>query len=167
MSEEKNGGAEQPKPPAQPQMKILAQYIRDMSFENFVVRGAMTGEMKPQVEVTVGLDSRKRGDDGHFEVLQKYKVSAKAQGSDEMMFLLEIEYGGIFQIAGVPDEQLHPYTLIECPRMLFPYVRRIVGDITRDGGFPAVSMESIDFVALYRSEMQRRAQAEAANKKPA
>ena len=77
------------------------------------------------------------------------------------MFLLEIEYGGIFQIAGVPDEQLHPYTLIECPRMLFPYVRRIIGDITRDGGFAPLNIDSVDFVQLYRQELQKRVQANA------
>ena len=72
------------------------------------------------------------------------------------MFLLELEYGGIFHIENLPEDQLHPYLMIECPRMIFPFLRRIVSDITRDGGFPPVNLEPIDFMALYRSEIQRR-----------
>ena len=67
-----------------------------------------------------------------------------------------MEYGGIFQIGGVPDEQMHPFLLIECPRMLFPFLRRIVSDITRDGGFPPLNLENIDFLQLYKREAARR-----------
>jgi preprotein translocase subunit SecB len=77
------------------------------------------------------------------------------------LFLLEVEYAGIFHIENVPDEQMHPFLLIECPRMLFPFLRRVVSDVTRDGGFPPLNLETIDFLALYRSEMTRRAEAEA------
>ena len=79
-----------------------------------------------------------------------------AKEGGEQFFLLEIEYMGVFRIAGVPEEQLHPFLLIECPRMLFPFVRRIVADVTRDGGFPPLNLENIDFVALYRNEIARR-----------
>lgn len=72
------------------------------------------------------------------------------------MFLLELEYGGIFQIENLPDDQLHPYLMIECPRMIFPFLRRVVSDVTRDGGFPPLNLETIDFVALYKAEIQRR-----------
>ena len=74
--------------------------------------------------------------------------------------VLELEYGGIFQVSGVQEDQLHPYLLIECPRMLFPFMRRIVSDVTRDGGFPPLNLEYIDFVQLYKNEVLRR-QAEA------
>ena len=84
--------------------------------------------------------------------------------SGEPLFLFEIEYAGVFQISGVPDEQLHPYLLIECPRITFPYLRRIVSDVTRDGGFPPLNLEQIDFLQLYRNELQRRAQAQQAQK---
>jgi len=76
--------------------------------------------------------------------------------------LLELDYGGIFHIEGIPDDQLHPFLLIECPRMLFPFARRIVSDVTRDGGFPPLNLENIDFVQLYRQELLRRQQAAAA-----
>jgi len=79
------------------------------------------------------------------------------------LFALEIDYVGIFDIQDVPEDQLHPFLLIECPRMIFPFLRRIVSDVTRDGGFPPLNLETIDFVALYRNEIARR-QAEAAQK---
>jgi len=78
---------------------------------------------------------------------------------------MELDYTGVFQVENVPDDQLHPFLMIECPRMLFPFLRRIVSDVTRDGGFPPLNLENIDFLALYRSELARRAQEEAAGKK--
>jgi len=145
----------------QPNMNILAQYIRDMSFENILSQKGITGEVNPDVQVQVNLDARKRTVENQFEVVIKLKVSSKNKETEQNLFLLELEYGGIFQVTGVPDEQLHPYLLIECPRMLFPYLRRIVSDITRDGGFPALNLDNIDFLALYRAEIARR-QAETA-----
>jgi preprotein translocase subunit SecB len=76
------------------------------------------------------------------------------------LFVLELEYSGVFQIDGVPEEQMHPYLLIECPRITFPFVRRIVSDVTRDGGFPPLNLETIDFLALYRAELARRVEAD-------
>jgi preprotein translocase subunit SecB len=76
-----------------------------------------------------------------------------------------VEYGGVFHVENLPDEQLHPYLMIECPRMIFPFLRRIVSDVTRDGGFPSLNLDTIDFMALYRNEVQRRV-AEKEKKKP-
>ena len=146
----------QPQQPVQPNMNILAQYIRDMSFENILSQKGISGEVNPDVQVQVNLDARKRTVENQFEVVIKLKVSSKNKETEQNLFLLELEYGGIFQVTGVPDEQLHPYLLIECPRMLFPYLRRIVSDITRDGGFPALNLDNIDFLALYRAEIARR-----------
>ena len=84
-----------------------------------------------------------------------------------MLFLFEIEYGGVFHIENVPDEQMHPFLMIECPRMLFPFLRRIVSDVTRDGGFPPLNLDNIDFLAIYRNELARRQQAAAATEAPA
>ena len=75
---------------------------------------------------------------------------------------MELDYGGIFHVEGVAEEQLHPFLLIECPRMLFPFVRRIVSDVTRDGGFPALNIDTVDFLGLYRQELQRRMEAQKA-----
>jgi preprotein translocase subunit SecB len=83
-------------------------------------------------------------------------VDSVAKESNDKLFLMELDYVGVFHIEGVPEDQLHPFLLIECPRMLFPFVRRIVSDVTRDGGFPPLNLETIDFVALYRNELMRR-----------
>ncbi|SMC56440.1 protein-export chaperone SecB [Primorskyibacter flagellatus] len=137
-------------------MNILAQFVRDMSFENILSQKGATGEVQPDVTVQVNLDAKKRSADNQYEVVLKLKVDSKAKESGEHLFLLELDYAGVFQIEGVPEEQLHPFLLIECPRMLFPFVRRIVSDVTRDGGFPPLNLENIDFLQLYRAEIQRR-----------
>lgn len=147
--------------------RILAQYIRDMSFENMLARKGMSGDPQPEIAVQVNLDARKRGGDKNYEVITKLSISNKSKASGDVLFLLEIEYAGLFLIDGLPEEQLHPYLLIECPRITFPYLRRIVSDVTRDGGFPPLNLEMIDFVALYRNELARRAQAKLAEAAPA
>jgi len=153
--------AEETAQPTQPKMNILAQYIRDMSFENILAQKGVGGEVAPDVKVQVNLDAKKRNAEDQYELMIKLQIDSKSKGSQDQLFLLEIEYGGIFQVSGVPEEQLHPFLLIECPRMLFPFLRRIVSDVTRDGGFPPLNLETIDFLALYRNEIERRrAQAE-------
>ncbi len=150
---------------AQPKMQILGQFIRDLSFENVVAQKGVNGEIAPDVQVQVNLDARKRNIDNQYEVITKFKVESRNKGdASTPLFLLELEYGGIFLIENIPAEQLHPFLLIECPRMLFPFVRRIVSDVTRDGGFPPLNLDNVDFVALYRQEIIRRAQAEQALK---
>ena len=141
---------------SQPSMNILAQFIRDMSFENILAQKGTGGEGSPDVEVRVNLDARKRSDQDQYEIIIKLNVSSKSKENADPLFLLELEYGGIFEISGVPDEQMHPFLLIECPRMLFPFLRRIVSDITRDGGFPPLNLENIDFIKLYKNEAARR-----------
>lgn len=156
MSETEGNGAVQQ--PPQVKMQILGQYIRDLSFENILVRKGAKGEMSPDITVQVALDARKRPVDHQFEVITKFTINSKNKSDGAQLFLMEVEYGGVFHIENVPEEQLHPFLLIECPRMLFPYVRRIVSDMTRDGGFPQLNLEPVDFVALYRQEIARRAQ---------
>ncbi len=148
--------AEEAQQPAQPGMKILAQYIRDMSFENILSQKGASGEVEPDVQIQVNIDAKKRTVENQFEIVIKLKVNSVNKGTTENLFLLEIEYAGLFLVTGVPDEQLHPFLLIECPRMLFPFLRRIVSDVTRDGGFPPLNLETIDFLQLYRQELERR-----------
>lgn len=143
----------------QVRMQILAQYIRDLSFENAVAqKGAPTGDVQPEISVQVSLDARKRGTEHQYEVISKFRVTSKNKSDGQTLFLAELDYGGVFHIEGVPEDQLHPFLMIECPRMLFPFVRRIISDLTRDGGFPPFNMEPVDFVALYRQELARRAE---------
>lgn len=163
MAEEGNGATAATAPTA-PRMTILAQYVRDMSFENVLVsKGVGQPEIQPDVQVQVSLDARKRTVDTQYDVILKFKVTNKNKVTGDMLFLLELEYGGTFQVEGVPEEQLHPYLLIECPRMLFPFVRRIISDLTRDGGFPPLNIDNVDFLNLYRQELARRVQAAAPN----
>ncbi len=157
MADSDNGAAQaQPQPP---QMKVLGQFIRDLSFENIVSRKPIEGDVQPDIQVQVALDAKKRGEN-QYEVMSKYNIVSKNKGGDATLFILEVEYGGIFQIDNVPDEQLHPFLLIECPRMIFPFVRRLVSDVTRDGGFPPLNLDNVDFVALYRQTLAQRQKAE-------
>ncbi|NHB75654.1 protein-export chaperone SecB [Rhodobacter calidifons] len=167
MADETPAGNGAAAAPAQIRMQVLAQYVRDMSFENVVVqKGLSAGEVQPDIQVAVSLDARKRPAPNQFEVITKYKVTSKNKVNGDVLFLLEVEYGSTFHIEGVAEEQLHPFLLIECPRLMFPFVRRIISDVTRDGGFPPLNVDTVDFMALYRQELARRAQAQAASAAP-
>lgn len=163
MSDDTANGMANPEAGQQPavRMQILAQYIRDLSFENAVAqKGLPGGEVQPEINVQVSLDARKRTPDHQFEVIMKFRVSSNNAADKSPLFLCELDYGGVFHVEGIPEDQMHPFLLIECPRMLFPFVRRIISDVTRDGGFPPLNMDPVDFVALYRQELARRQQAE-------
>lgn len=140
----------------QVQMNILGQFIRDLSFENIMAQKGATGEVNPDINVQVNLDAKKRPADNQYEVMTKLTIESKAKESGDPLFMLELEYVGVFNIQGVPEEQMHPFLLIECPRMMFPFLRRIVSDVTRDGGYPPLNLENIDFVQIYRAELARR-----------
>ena len=158
----------------QPNTKVLAQFIRDLSFENILAQKGLDSNTPPDIKVKVNLDAKKRKPEDQYEVLIKLSIisSIKTEATEpsddkenSKLFILEIEYGGIFEVTGVPEDQIHPYLMIECPRILFPYLRRIVGDVTRDGGFPPLNLEQINFLALYQNEIARRqAEAEKATK---
>lgn len=154
----------QAQPTPAPQLQVLGQFIRDMSFENVAAQRGFAGNVQPDIQVQVNLDARKREQDENYEVVLKLNIESKSKEGDDKLFILELEYSGIFHISNVPEDQMHPFLLIECPRMIFPYVRRIVGDITRDGGYPPLNLENIDFLQLYRQELQRRAEAEKGGK---
>ena len=159
MNEETNSATQETAPVA---MKIVNQYIRDLSFENILAQKGVQGEVTPDVNVQVNLDAKKRSAENQFEVAIKLAItSVNKENTAEKLFLMEIDYVGIFFIDNIPEDQLHPFLLIECPRMLFPFVRRIVSDVSRDGGFPPLNLETVDFLALYRQEIARRAEAQA------
>jgi len=164
MADTPENGAAAAAPQAAPQInsRVLAQYIRDMSFENILAQKGVTGDAQPEMQVQVNLDARKRKPANQYEVITKLNITSKTKEKGEPLFVLEIEYAGVFEVTGVPEDQMHPYLLIECPRITFPFLRRIVSDATRDGGFPPVNLEAIDFLALYRSELVRRTEAEKA-----
>ena len=154
--------AEETSQPAQPSVNVLAQYIRDLSFENILAQKGVSGDVTPDIQIQVKLDARKRSIANQYETIIKLNIDSKSKDTNDQLFLLEIEYAGVFTVTGVPDEQLHPFLMIECPRMIFPFLRRVVSDLTQDGGFPALNLETIDFMQPYRSEALRR-QTEAAS----
>ena len=143
-----NGGATPEASQQMPSIQVAAQYIKDLSFEN---PSMGLNIQRPQIDFTVDLQARRMQDNGPYEVVIKMRVTA--QQEDRTIFLLEIAYGGIFVLDKVPEEVLQPFLLIECPRLLFPYMRRIVSDIVSDGGLPPLMIEPIDFAALYRTKM--------------
>lgn len=155
VSDQGNGAAtpQDAQEPPQVRMSILTQFVRDLSFENVLSQQSTGGEVTPEITVGVSMDARKRPTEGQYEVITKLQIGSRNKGTEQQIFLLELEYVGVFQITGVPDEQMHPFLMIECPRMLFPFMRRIVSDVTRDGGFPPLNLENIDWVQLYRSQI--------------
>jgi preprotein translocase subunit SecB len=131
-----------------PRVQIIAQYVKDLSFENPGAPSSITG--RPNIDLGVDLQAR-RMEGSLFEVELKLRVNAKA-AEDKPVFLLELVYAGLMQIVNVPDDVLQQILLIEGPHMLFPYARRIISDAVRDGGMPPLMIEPIDFAALYRSK---------------
>lgn len=136
-----------------PNLQIVAQYIKDLSFENPGAPAGLTA--RPQIDLGVDLQAR-RGDAEHFEVEMKLRVTAKG-AEDKPLFLLELAYAGLFRLVNIPDEALQQILLIQAPFMLFPFARRIVADVVRDGGMPPLMIEPIDFVALYQAKMAQGA----------
>ncbi|MGB3314156.1 MAG: protein-export chaperone SecB [Albidovulum sp.] len=157
------GAAEAP----QVKMNVLGQFVRDMSFENILAqKGASSADIQPDIQVQVSLDARKRAVEHQYEVVSKFKVTSTNKADKSPLFLLELDYGAIFHVEGVPEEQMHPFLLIECPRMVFPFIRRVISDVTRDGGFAPLNIDTVDFLALYRQELARRAAAQQPAEQP-
>jgi preprotein translocase subunit SecB len=153
MSEQGNGSANNSAPGIQPGMQVVGQYIKDLSFENPGAPGAVA--QRPQIEFAVDLQAR-RADPEHFEVELKLRVNATGEGKP--LFLLELVYAGLFRLHNIPEEAIQQVLLIEAPHMLFPFARRIVADVVRDGGMMPLMIEPIDFAALYRAKMQEAQQ---------
>jgi preprotein translocase subunit SecB len=137
-------------------IRILAQFIRDLSFENPRAPESLRGgPAQPQIDLGVEMNARSR-EDGFYEV--DLKLSAKANREDGPIFVVELLYGGVFQIAGVPVEDIEPVLLIECPRYLFPFARKIIADVTSDGGYPPFMLDPIDFAGVYAARKAQEAE---------
>ena len=136
-------------------MKTLGQFIKDLSFENIAAQQSRQGSGTPDIQVKINLDASKREQENQYNSSIKINVESKDAKTKESIFLLELDYGGIFLIENIPDDQLHPFLMIECPRMLFPFVRRVIHDVTRDGGYPPLNLDSIDFLSMYKAEVDR------------
>lgn len=138
-----------------PQLRLLVQYVKDLSFENPNAPMSLSpSEDAPNMEVGVDVKARKASDTNYECIIQ---VTATAKRADEVMFVAELAFGGMFALDNIPEESIQPVLLIECPRLLFPFARRIVADVCRDGGFPPLMLDPIDFAALYRAHLDRAA----------
>ena len=136
-------------------MKALGQFIKDLSFENIAAQESRQGTGTPDIQVKINLDASKREQENQYNSSIKINIESKDTETQENIFLLELDYGGIFIIENAPEDQLHPLLMIECPRMLFPFVRRVIHDVTRDGGYPPSNLDSIDFLSMYKAEVDR------------
>lgn len=126
---------------------VKAQYIKDLSFENPHSPQSLTmTSTRPAIDVNVDLKAQKL-QEGFYEMTMH--ISAKASAEGNTLFLVDLAYAGIFQISNIPDERIEPLIMIDCPFVLFPFARRVVADLTRDGGFPPLMLDPIDFHALY------------------
>lgn len=132
-----------------PQVSILTQYTKDLSFENPNAPASLQSADQPRIEINVNVNARKAGDEV-FEV--ELKISAKAATETATAFVVELLYAGLFGLKNVPEEALEPFLIMEAPRLLFPFARRIIADCTRDGGFPPLMLEPIDFASMYMAQ---------------
>ncbi|PWB84526.1 MAG: protein-export chaperone SecB [Methylocystaceae bacterium] len=138
-----------------PSLNVLVQYVRDLSFENpNAPRSLGPRDKAPDIGIQVNVNAKQLAPTD-FEVSVSLDASA-GEGAD-VLFKLDLDYAGVFRLVNIPAEQIHPIVMIECPRLLFPFIRQIVADATRNGGFPPLYVDPIDFLALYQ---QRAAQAE-------
>lgn len=161
-----NGGAganDAPQPAAataaQPRLGLVSQYVKDLSFENpGAPQGLAREGQAPEVGVNVDVRAQGMGDNNYEVTL---KLHATAKRGNKPAFIAEVEYCGMFTLENVPREHMEVVCLVECPRILFPFARRIMADITRDGGYPPLLLDMIDFIELYRRTKQQLAEGKA------
>jgi len=152
MTNTGNGGP-QSGPQAQqnaPQLNVLGQYIKDFSFENPNAPQSMSGATQPQIGIQINVAARPLSD---TDIEVTLKLDGKAEANDNLMFSFELEFAGVFRIQNVPQESMNAVVLIECPRLLFPFAREIIATTVRNGGFPPLLLDPVDFVGLYRQKM--------------
>lgn len=134
-----------------PQVGIIAQYVKDLSFENPRAPQIFQTEGQPKLDVSINVNATRISDDVYEVVL---RIAAQAETNGQASFAVELLYGGLFGLRNVPEGALQPFLLVEAPRLIFPFARRIVADATRDGGFPPLLLEPIDFAALYLAQTE-------------
>jgi preprotein translocase subunit SecB len=145
-----NGGPE-PAPSEQPQLNVVTQYIKDFSFENpRAPHSLVGGKQPPKIDIQINVNATPLSETD-IEVTLSLEGQAKVE--ETLLFGFELAFGGVFRIQNVPQESMSPIVLIECPRLLFPFAREIIATTVRNGGFPPLLLEPVDFVALYRRKL--------------
>ncbi len=151
--------APEPTPGQQPSLKILGQYLKDLSFENPNAPLSLAPQQQqPDINISVNVNARNLGP-SDFEV--ELHLDAKATADGKVIFAADLLYAGMFRLENFPANLLHPAVLIECPRMLFPFARQILADATRNGGFPPLMLDPIDFTVMYQRRLQQQAAGQA------
>jgi preprotein translocase subunit SecB len=158
-----NNGGEQPQAQENaPQLNVLAQYIKDFSFENpNAPRSLAPSQEQPRIniQINIGVGQLAATD---YEIALKLEGKSESPDGATVLFAFDLTYAGVFRIQNVPQEQIHPVVMIECPRLLFPFAREIVANSVRAGGFPPLMLDPIDFVALYQQRIAQLQQQQAA-----
>lgn len=148
-------GAATPQPATQPSLNLVGQYIRDLSFENPGAPGTLLiGGANPAFNVSISVGVKKQNDEIYAVELT---LNAKATREETVLFNVELVYGGIFRLKNVPEAQLSPLLMIECPRLIFPFARQVLASVTQQGGFPPLMMEPVDFSTIYRQNLAKLA----------
>jgi preprotein translocase subunit SecB len=137
-----------------PQLMVLAQYTKDLSFENPNAPGSLQQTTQPQISISVNVVTSPLSD---TDIEVTLRLEGKAEAAGGVMFNIELQYAGVFRIQNVAQEQIQPLVLIECPRLLFPFAREIIATSVRNGGFPPLMLDPIDFVALYQQRLAQQA----------
>jgi preprotein translocase subunit SecB len=146
-----NGNGTPPAEAPQPQLNVLVQYTKDLSFENpNSPRSLGPQQQQPNINIQINVGANALADQDYEVTLS---IEGKAEIGDLMLFNFELAYSGVFRIQNVPPENLHPVVMIECPRLLFPFAREIIATAVRDGGFPPLLLDPVDFVGLYRQTL--------------
>ena len=148
MASSTNGG---PAAEQAPQLNVLGQYIKDFSFENPNAPRSLNPNQQPNINLQINVNAKPVADND-FEVELRIEGKAEAQGS--VMFSLDLLYAGVFRLTNIPQDNMHPVMMIECPRLLFPFAREIIASTVRNGGFPPLLLDPVDFVGLYRQRME-------------
>jgi preprotein translocase subunit SecB len=146
-----NGNGTPPAEAPAPQLNVLVQYTKDLSFENpNAPRSLGPQQQQPAINIQINVGANGVADNDYEVTLS---IEGKAEIGDMVLFNFELAYAGVFRIQNVPQENLHPVVMIECPRLLFPFAREIIATAVRDGGFPPLLLDPVDFVGLYRQNL--------------
>ena len=148
---DENQGAAAPEPGSAPSMNLVGQYVRDLSFENPGAPGSiLAGGGNPAFNVSISVGVKKQADDLYAVELN---LKAKANREETLLFNVELVYGGVFRLKNIPEAQLSGLLMVECPRLIFPFARQVLANVTQQGGFPPLMMEPVDFMAIYRQNL--------------
>ena len=153
MSSTNGGPVEAAASNSGPQLMVLAQYIKDLSFENPNAPGSLQQSAQPQINISVNVVANPLSD---TDIEVTLRIEGKAETNGSVMFNIELEFAGVFRVQNVPLDQVQPLVLIECPRILFPFAREIIATSVRNGGFPPLLLDPIDFVALYQQRLAQQ-----------